>query len=382
MNFRRSVSLVGSILLLAIVGLVIIAGLAIGLGLIRPGERPAHLPVTTPRRSSAAPVAYTVLAPTSAPLPNSTSTLSQISLLPTDESPPSPAGDTPLVSSVPAEGVVPSPTPTPDPSDAQAGAPPTTSAPGTSLPSPTPTLSSSSAGTPTPTLALTGTPGPTPTPTSPTSPTNTPSVPGRIIGRVLLDGAPVSGGVTLKLEDQAYNLIAETTVGADGTYVFPDLQPSAEGYNVLFAQEWNTQYEIDQVISWGWIGPAAVENGADVQLPDLDISLLGFGQVKPAPNATFSAAALSSQNPILFEWTTYPQAATYWVDLARGEEEEQEVVWQSPLNQASSLAFDGTLGNGSRIQSGDYWWGVGARRDSGSYPLTVYGYLSVLRIEP
>lgn len=377
MSFRKSVLLVGSILLLAIVGLVIIAGVLTGLGLIHPGERPAQLLVTTPRRSSAASVAYTVLAPTSAPLPNSTPTPTQISLLPADASPVSSAEDTPIYTSAASEGVVPSPTATP----AQASAPPTTAAPGASLPSPTPTSSPSAAGTPTPTLALTGTPSPTPTPTSSPS-ADTPSVPGRITGRVLLDGAPVNGGVTLKLEGQAYNLIAETIVDADGTYVFPGLQPSAEGYNVLFAQEWNTQYEIDQVISWGWIGPAAVEDGADVQLPDLDISLLGFGQVNPAPNATFSAAALSSQNPILFEWTTYPQAATYWVDLARGEEEEQEVIWQSPLGQASSLAFDGTLGNGTRIQSGDYWWGVGARRDAGSYPLTVYGYLSVLRIEP
>jgi hypothetical protein len=47
---------------------------------------------------------------------------------------------------------------------------------------------------------------------------------------------------------------------------------------VLFAQEWNTQYDVNQVISWGWIGPVAVENGADVELADFDTSLQGFGK--------------------------------------------------------------------------------------------------------
>jgi hypothetical protein len=168
-------------------------------------------------------------------------------------------------------------------------------------------------------------------------------------------------------------------VGADGVYAFTDLQASGEGYNVTFAQEWNSHYGTDQVISWGWFGPVAVEDGMVVELPDFDVSLLGFGQVSPEADATFSAAAISPGNPITFEWTAYPQAAKYWVDLVRGE--EQELVWQSVV-QATSLAFDGTLDGGGHIQPGDYWWGVGARRESGSYPLTVYGYLPGLIIEP
>jgi hypothetical protein len=204
-------------------------------------------------------------------------------------------------------------------------------------------------------------------------------MPGRITGRLLLDGAPVNAGTKLKLENQSYKVIAETTVGADGVYTFPDLVPSSGGYNVVFAQEWNTGYGTNQVVSWGWLGPVAVGNGAVVQLPSLDVSLLGFKQVNPRPDATFSAAALSSQNPIRFEWAAYPQAVKYWVDLVRGE--EQKPAWQS-LAQATSLAFDGTLGNGARIQPGDYWWGVGARRELGTYKLTVYGYLPGLMIEP
>ena len=89
---------------------------------------------------------------------------------------------------------------------------------------------------------------------------------------------------------------------------------------------------------------------------------------------------LSPENPIVFEWAAYHQAVAYWVDLARGE--EQQVIWQSSLIQATSLAFDGTVGNGAHIQPGEHWWGVGARRELGSYMLTVYGYLPGLIIEP
>jgi hypothetical protein len=189
----------------------------------------------------------------------------------------------------------------------------------------------------------------------------------------------VSEGVTLKLEGQSYNVVAETTVGADGVYAFPDLEPSSQRYNVTFAQKWNAQYGTDQVVSWGWLGPVAVESGAVVELPDFDVSLLGFSQVSPGPDEAFSAAAISPPNPITFEWAAYPQAVKYWVDLVRGE--EQELVWQS-LIQATSFAFDGTVDSEAHIQPGEYWWGVGARRELGPYKLTVYGYLSGLFIEP
>jgi hypothetical protein len=288
---------------------------------------------------------------------------------------PPPAAAVPDVStdtSIPSDVTMPSLTDAPAPADTHTGmTAPTDPLTDTSIPSPMPS--------PAPTDGLTPTPTPSPTPTDGLTPTPSPLPPGRITGRLLLDGAPVSEGVTLKLESQSYDVIAETAVGADGVYAFPDLEPSSEGYNVVFAQEWNSQYETDQVVSWGWLGPVTVENGAAVELPDFDVSLLGFSQVNPGPDETFSAAALSPQNPITFEWAAYPQVVTYWMDLVRGE--EQELVWQS-LIQATSFAFDGTMDNGAHIQAGEYWWGVGARRELGPYKLTVYGYLSGLIIKP
>ena len=195
-----------------------------------------------------------------------------------------------------------------------------------------------------------------------------------------MNGTPVAEGVALKLEDRSYNIVAETIVVADGVYAFTDLEASSEGYNVLFAQEWNPEYEIVQVVSWGWLGPVIVESGAVVPLPDFELSLLGFGQVSPEPNAAIFAAALLPENATVFEWTAYPQAVTYWVDLSPGE--ELEVVWQSGLVQGTSVTFDGTLDDGAHILPGEYWWGIGARQELGPYMLTVYGYQQRLSIEP
>ncbi|MFQ5610868.1 MAG: hypothetical protein ACE5H9_01900 [Anaerolineae bacterium] len=212
------------------------------------------------------------------------------------------------------------------------------------------------------------------------SPTPSPLPPGRITGRVLLNGAPPDGGATLKLEDPAYNLITQTSAGNDGVYAFGDLAPSSQGYNVVFAQEWNEHLSLEEVVSWAWLGPVAVEDGTVAQLPDLEISPLGFGPISPEAGASFPAGVISPENPLRFAWTVYPQATTYWVDLVRGE--EQTLVWQSPLVQTPTAAFEGALSDGTRLEPGEYWWDVGARRALGPYTLTVYGYLPGLIIEP
>jgi hypothetical protein len=342
MSSRKSILLVGCVTLLAMAGLVImlfILGLALGSRAVVARSQPTPTPTKTPRPT---------LVATSTPTP-----IVIVATTPLTADEPSPSHSVASVSAGPVD----IPTHTPAPAGHISTLAPTDTPTGPPVPSPTPT------------------PMPTPTPT----PTPTPLPPGRIVGRVLLDGTPVSEGVTLKLENRSYNVIAKTKVEADGVYAFTDLEASGEGYNVSFAQQWNSQYGTDQVVSWGWLGPVPVEDGAVIELPDFDISLLGFKQVNPEPDATFSAAAISPENPITFEWTAYPQAVKYWLDVVRGE--EQELVWQS-LIRATSFAFDGTVGNGAHIQPGEYWWGVGARRESGPYPLTVYGYLPGLIVQP
>jgi hypothetical protein len=271
----------------------------------------------------------------------------------------------------------------------------------TRLPSPTPTATpvattGSVARSPLPTPTATPVPNtvsPTPTPSATATPVASPTSTARpsatsvppstdsplITGRLLFDGVPAGQGVKLSLENQAYALVAETTVGSDGVYRFEKVPPSAQGYNVLFSQEANPQYQVDQVISWGWLGPVAVAGNDAIKLPDLDIALLGLEPTQPAPNAAFSAAAVTAGDPIDFRWSAYPQAAKYWVDLAQGE--QMDLVWKSPSLQTTSVTFNGQTQSGA-IQPGEYWWGVGARRKVGDYTLTVYGYVPVLLIDP
>jgi len=257
------------------------------------------------------------------------------------------------------------------------------------MPTGTPTSVPASA-----TATPTDVPGPsdaTPTPTNtprpttvivapPATATYTPLPLARVTGRIVKDGIPVSAGVTVRLEDQGYTVVAVSTTDAQGVYTFDNLAISGAGFNVLFAQEWNGQYDVSEVISWAWLGPITISSGAAVEMPDLEIGLLGFDQVSPPAGASFSAGEISAQSPLIFEWAPYPAASSYWVDLAEGD--DQAIVWQSALVNTTSVAFDGTLDNGSHIAASTYWWGVGARKDVGDYQLTIYGYLPALIITP
>jgi hypothetical protein len=268
--------------------------------------------------------------------------------------------------------------------DPAGGAPQAPALAASALNSPLPTLTPTSVILTQGTLTATPSPTATPFPTVTSSPTGTPSptvsptptiiTPNRISGRVVLNGQAVNDDVLLKLEDAAGHTVAETTVAEDGRFTFANVASSDKGYVVVFAQEWNSQYDVGEVISWGWLGHVPVETGEEVALPDLDISLKGFEQVSPEPNAKFSSA-----EPIQFEWRAYPGASSYWLDLIR--EDEQNVLWQSAPVQALSLTFDGKTKNGDPIQPGEYWWGVGARRNVNDYTMAVYGYLPALLID-
>ena len=205
-------------------------------------------------------------------------------------------------------------------------------------------------------------------------------------GLVVRDGAPVEAGVTVKLEDQTYAIVVTATTDAQGCYTFANLTAPGllsalgPGFNVLFAQEWNEQYDVGDVVSWAWMGPLTISRGTTVEVPDFEISLLGFEQVTPSSGASFSAADISPQNPVTFEWAPYPAASAYWVDLTKGDDLNR--VWQSTLVDTTHVDFDGTLEDDSHVTADTYWWGVGARKGVGDYQLTVYGYLPTLLIAP
>jgi hypothetical protein len=194
----------------------------------------------------------------------------------------------------------------------------------------------------------------------------------------LLGGQPAAAGTLLVLEDQSLNIVAETTLGADGRYRFANVPASVDGYNVTFSWERNPTYGLDEVIAWGWIGPVAYADQEAIQLPDLEIGLLGLEHIQPEPDTIHSAAAISAGTPLTFVWDQHPAASQYWVDLLAAPVLER--VWRSPFTPTTSIDFSGRLDDGRHIPPGQYWWAVGGQRVRDGYPITVYGQLAGLSI--
>jgi hypothetical protein len=198
-----------------------------------------------------------------------------------------------------------------------------------------------------------------------------------ISGRVLREGSPPDRVVRLVLEDKDYRVVREIEVSG-GDYLFEDLPASEEGYNVVFTQDRNPQFSVDEVASWAWIGPTPVGDGDTVFLADLEIGLLGLHQLNPPVDAYLNDNTITSESPLIFEWTPYPLASRYWLDLRYGS--ALQMVWQSDFVESPSVAFDGNLTDGATIEPGTYWWRVGAQVDGIS--MTVSGSLAGFTIRP
>jgi hypothetical protein len=298
--------------------------------------------------------------------------------------------------SAPLPFVAPSPTSTVTPippSPTITWTPSATSTP-TRRPSYTPFASTATAGTGTPegititpsatssptipaittTLTPAFTPSYTLTPTrQPPTPSPSPSAtqtlaPGEVgvTGRVVQNGAPLTGVVLAFQDDIAPRL---ATTGAGGHYWFTTRSPGTF-FTLTFYQVNNPQFpSTSQVASLAWI-EGNLPTGTDIiDFPDLEISInlngMIFGPQAPADGVSYSAAAISPSNPIQFSWSLYNQGETYYVEL--GLVGSDQVLWTSPEVNASSLMWDGTLDNGSHISSGTYWWRVAVRKTLADY---------------
>jgi outer membrane biosynthesis protein TonB len=280
---------------------------------------------------------------------------------------------------------MPSSTPSPSPSPSTSPTEPLPTPTGT--PSPRPTASETEQP-PTPTE----TPNPSPTASQtepPPAPTDTPSPTAsatssvaQLHGRLVLNGTPAGAGTILLLENTAYQAVATQSLDANGRFAFGQVAPVAGGYQVAFDQAKNDRYDVSQVVSWAWIGPISASGGVQIDVGDLEIGLLGLQPIQPFPDSSLSMTSISAGTPITFEWTAYPQAQTYWLDLTREDQQGQQIVWQSALVPENHLTFDGTLRDGSKIPPGQYGWAVGAQRQIGQYNFVAYGYLAGLQIVP
>jgi hypothetical protein len=257
----------------------------------------------------------------------------------------------------------------------------------TLTPTPTGTPDETLTHTPTPSLtatltpSLTGTSAPTSSPTTTQIPTNTwTPAPARISGQLLVNGMLVDQDTTLILEDQSFNQIAETITLPVGRYLFDGVPANLDGYNVLFSQERNSSFGEYEVFSNAWIGPIVVSDGASIDLPDFDIGLQGLEYTNPIPDSQIPISTITDDSPLTFRWTGYPYAGSYWVTLLDGDNFAE--IWKSGLVSDTNVDFNGTLMDGSRIQPGQHWWGVGVQGTLGEFAITAFGFLDGFLVIP
>jgi hypothetical protein len=229
-----------------------------------------------------------------------------------------------------------------------------------------PAYSASASASPIPSEIPTLTPSPMPAeiPTETIPPAFFPSLtpqpqPGVILGKVFLNGMPLDRSITLVLENQDYLAVQKLSF-QKGEYRFDNLPASIEGYNILFSQENNPQFENGSVVSWAWIGPVSIRDGETREMPILDLSIQGLQPLSPSDGSIFKASSLQT-TPLVFEWQGVPTASRYWVDLFIGSSFQS--VWQSDFISQPYVRFNGSFQSGERLAPGSYWWSVGMQID-------------------
>lgn len=188
-----------------------------------------------------------------------------------------------------------------------------------------------------------------------------------IRGRVLFMGDVLDEEIILTLENQDIYFVQQLTF-PDGEFVVYDLAPAANGYSLMFSQNNNAGFPQNQVIRWGLVKASPVLAGEITSFPDLEISLMGMQPVTPAVDAEISDGPVNAQNPLRFEWTTYPEADQYWMELRANR--LSAPIWDSGFINTNTVEFNGVLWSGLTIQPGTFWWSVGVRIDERSMTIT------------
>jgi cytoskeletal protein RodZ len=204
-----------------------------------------------------------------------------------------------------------------------------------------------------------------------------------ISGRVVDQDTPLEN-VTITLEvtvSSSETDVLTTTTGTDGAYQF-QVGWKNKAYVITFALESNPQLSpSSNYVTWTWIAGTIL---GDIEAPDLEISAAPkgdlFEQAQPPDSSSHSASQITFQNPLTFEWTGYPQAEQYWVDL--GISGETEPAWYSIPVMDVAVDFDGTLTNDTKISEGTYWWAVGALRSEPGFTIYTYTHNWTLVITP
>lgn len=203
----------------------------------------------------------------------------------------------------------------------------------------------------------------------------------QVTGRVVRNSTPVAG-VVVEFDDDAPP--RKNTTNSGGHYSFITLAPGTN-FTLAFNQVDNPDLTpVPEISSLAWIEGFLPIGTNPITLPDLEVSLkidgLSFESVSPVDGATFSAAVISSSNPIQFIWALYNEGDSYHIEL--GAHGSGDSKWNSSETALTNWMWNGTLNDGSHITEGAYWWRVGVKKNLGNYNLMVFTQKSDILFNP
>ena len=192
-----------------------------------------------------------------------------------------------------------------------------------------------------------------------------------VTGRVIKNGTPVANVVVEFQDDVASR---QSTTNSGGHYWFTTLAPGTT-FSLTFNQGDNPRLTPAlEIASLAWIEGTLPTGINIIDLPDFEVSTNLNGMIfqlqTPVDGATYSAAAISSSNPIQFIWSLYNQGVSYHVEL--GPNASDQPIWTSSEVPSNNLMWNGTLDDGTHISQGAYWWRVAMTKSLGNYALVIY----------
>ncbi len=192
-----------------------------------------------------------------------------------------------------------------------------------------------------------------------------------VTGRVVLNGTAVAN-VKVEFKDDVEPRSSVTNAG--GHYWFITLAPGT-AFTLTFNQDDNAQLTPPgEIAALAYIEGNLPSGVNIITLPDIEISLnpngSSFELQTPVDGTTYSAAAISGNNPVPFVWTSYSPGGTYRIEL--GPQGSDQPVWTSAQLSPTSYMWDGTLTDGSHITPGDYWWRVVVSLNANGDLITIY----------
>jgi hypothetical protein len=192
-----------------------------------------------------------------------------------------------------------------------------------------------------------------------------------VTGRVIQNGTPVANVVVEFQDDVAPR---QSTTDSSGHYRFTTLAPGTT-FSLTFNQGDNPQLTpVLEITSFAWIEGTLPTGINIITLPDFEVSINLNGMIfelqTPVDGATFSAAVISSSNPLQFIWSLSNLGESYRVEL--GPNGSDESVWISGQQASTNIMWDGTLDDGTHISQGAYWWRVAVTKFPGNYVENIY----------